>query len=895
MSTMVDNFRFRTRLFLAPLALALAAAVAVSARQASPGSTAPADRWRAAVSDWEAGHYHTAVPHLLALMKSPAAQEYLERVALLTGEYYPSVTVATDGRVPRMSSDGRLALYDIGPASDPTTRIVRVAAAPQVVVELRGAGVVVNATGTHAAWIRPPQSAEWTDAQHLLATPGPNSPERQIATTVAAWLTASAGDLVVRDLASGVDRVVPTPGLAKTAPAFANDQRSVLFVGAETADLTRSDVYIAREGAAPERLTTEPGFKTVTSIAQSGSALLYAPSGTATFRRPPAAGTEPAAPAGGGRGGGGSGGRAGGPGGGGASASFSVLNIATKSTRIISGTGGTLSADGSTVAWIHRTTDAYTLSVSPTATDTVTVVRTGRERLEAPSLSPDGRRVAYQLMQFTDWELYVSDGTTHTRVTRDIQHDILPRFLTNTTLLGTMGEARHRRSQVYDLTTGTRRRLFHNNTIRTVVPEYSWLPSADGLRVLIVADRDGDTVSPERGIYVSDLSRTVTADEVIARLTASLAHETELRARTTRMFAPLATAVRAVVAAGSVTRVFEHAQALYLFDSKHISQPGNARAISYLADAYASFGYTPDTQWFNQANALGGKTANVVATLRGTVDPHLIYVVSSHFDSVAVGPGADDDTSGTTALLEAARLLAKTPQPATIVFASFTGEEAGLLGSREFVRRAAAEKWNVIGALNNDMIGWAGEGPQLNNTIRFSNPGIRDIQHGAAIQFTDLVLYDTKYYRGTDAAAFYEAWGDIVGGIGSYPILANPNYHQPTDYLDTINQAQVTETAKVTAATLMYLASSPSRLKGLTVAASGSGTTVTWTPSPETGVRQYLVAYGPEGDPLRTRVTVTEPRATLPSLPAGTVVSVKAVNAKGLEGWDWARARIDAR
>ena len=74
------------------------------------------------------------------------------------------------------------------------------------------------------------------------------------------------------------------------------------------------------------------------------------------------------------------------------------------------------------------------------------------------------------------------------------------------------------------------------------------------------------------------------------------------------------------------------------------------------------------------------RTANVVATLKGTENPELIYVVSSHFDSVQAGPGADDDTSGTAALLEAARMLADTPLPATVVFASFTGEEAGLLG-----------------------------------------------------------------------------------------------------------------------------------------------------------------------------------------------------------------------
>ena len=149
------------------------------------------------------------------------------------------------------------------------------------------------------------------------------------------------------------------------------------------------------------------------------------------------------------------------------------------------------------------------------------------------------------------------------------------------------------------------------------------------------------------------------------------------------------------------------------FDSKYIGEPGNLKAIEYLEKMYASFGYKPEVQWFT--TSVGGadpgpKTANVVATLRGTANPELIYVVSSHFDSVRGGPGADDNTSGTCALLEAARVLARTPLPATVVFASFTGEEAGLLGSREFVRLAKERSWQVAGALNNDMIGWSADG-----------------------------------------------------------------------------------------------------------------------------------------------------------------------------------------
>ena len=180
----------------------------------------------------------------------------------------------------------------------------------------------------------------------------------------------------------------------------------------------------------------------------------------------------------------------------------------------------------------------------------------------------------------------------------------------------------------------------------------------------------------------------------------------------------------------------------------------------------------------------------------------------------------------------------------------------------------------------------------MDNTIRYSNAGIRDIQHGAAFQFTDLITYDAKYYRGTDAAAFYEAWGDIVGGIGSYPVLANPNYHQPTDFLETMNFRQIMETAKVTAATLVYLASSPSRLTGMKAARTGGSVEVSWTPSPESGVKSYVVTWGPAASPHANRVTVSEPKAVLSGVPAGAHIAVKAVNGRGLESWDWARTIV---
>ena len=121
-----------------------------------------------------------------------------------------------------------------------------------------------------------------------------------------------------------------------------------------------------------------------------------------------------------------------------------------------------------------------------------------------------------------------------------------------------------------------------------------------------------------------------------------------LRAKGARLYAPIAAAVKAMAHEASVDRIFAYQKALFAFDSKHISRPGNKLASAYLFDTYQSFGYAPEFQWFDRANALGGRTANVVATLKGTVNPELVYVVSSHYDSVAIGPGADDNSSGTS-------------------------------------------------------------------------------------------------------------------------------------------------------------------------------------------------------------------------------------------------------
>jgi hypothetical protein len=104
---------------------------------------------------------------------------------------------------------------------------------------------------------------------------------------------------------------------------------------------------------------------------------------------------------------------------------------------------------------------------------------------------------------------------------------------------------------------------------------------------------------------------------------------------------------------------------------------------------------------------------DVVAIQRGTSDPERVIVITGHIDSrvtdplnaTSDAPGANDDGSGTAAVLEAARILSQHRFPATIVYGIVSGEEQGLNGSEILARYARAQGWRVEADLNNDIIG----------------------------------------------------------------------------------------------------------------------------------------------------------------------------------------------
>lgn len=127
---------------------------------------------------------------------------------------------------------------------------------------------------------------------------------------------------------------------------------------------------------------------------------------------------------------------------------------------------------------------------------------------------------------------------------------------------------------------------------------------------------------------------------------------------------------------------------------------------------------------------------NVVATLKGT-QPESVrrtYVVSGHYDSMCNSPtdgkcdapGANDDASGTAAVLEMARVMARYKFDATIIFMAVAGEEQGLLGATYFAEQAKQKEMDIEAMFTNDIIGnsLGGNGVRDARSVRVFSEGV---------------------------------------------------------------------------------------------------------------------------------------------------------------------------
>ena len=295
---------------------------------------------------------------------------------------------------------------------------------------------------------------------------------------------------------------------------------------------------------------------------------------------------------------------------------------------------------------------------------------------------------------------------------------------------------------------------------------------------------------------------------------------------------------------------------------------------------------------------------NIVATLKGS-QPEAsdrIYVVSGHYDSMCNSPtdakcdapGANDDASGTAAVLEMARAMSKNEFDATIVFMAVAGEEQGLLGSTHFAELAKQEKWDIEAMFTNDIIGntLGGNGVRDRNTVRVFSEGvpsnetpaeantrrsvggendsasrqlarfIKETGEAFVPRMKVMLIYRRdRYGRGGDHIPFLERGYPAVRFTEvneefrhQHQNIRVENGIQFGDLPEFVDFEYVANVARINAASLAALAWAPARPKGVNILSQrlSNDTELRWEANKEPELAGYEVVWRETSEPLWT-------------------------------------------
>ena len=247
-------------------------------------------------------------------------------------------------------------------------------------------------------------------------------------------------------------------------------------------------------------------------------------------------------------------------------------------------------------------------------------------------------------------------------------------------------------------------------------------------------------------------------------------------------------------------------------------------AAQYIARKLRSYGLAPaaeNRQYIQPAvvTTRSGQTlhtSNVLAKIEGTTEKDEIILLSAHLDHLGVKngivyPGADDDASGTAAVLELARVLATEPRPQrTVVVALWGSEEKGLLGARYFLKHPTFDVKHIVANLEFEMIGRAD--PKLKPDQLWltgwerTNLGPELAAHGA--QLVGDPHPEQNFFTRSDNYALARD-GIVAQTVSSYGL--HKDYHQPTDTLDKIDWQHLDHAIASMIAPISWLANSSFR------------------------------------------------------------------------------------
>ena len=356
--------------------------------------------------------------------------------------------------------------------------------------------------------------------------------------------------------------------------------------------------------------------------------------------------------------------------------------------------------------------------------------------------------------------------------------------------------------------------------------------------------------------------------------------------------------LRAIVAPVSQAKLRHSIETLVGFGTRHTlssqtdPKRGIGAALNWAQGQFRSLGLSterPCDTFSGERLPAPTRVCDMVAIQRGTERPNDVVIITAHIDSRvsdplnanAFEPGANDDGSGSAAVLEAARILSRRKFPGTIVYSLDSGEEQGLYGAKVIAAYAKAQGWNVIADLNNDIIGNScgsdgvcdstharvlSEGPRSQGEAELaaathSLGGENDAPSRNISRFLDSLAdrlkigLDVRQIWRTDR---FDRGGDHIeflklGFPAARISVAVENYnwqHQDVrvekgvhygDTIDHVDFAYLAKMTKLNIAALAAIASAPPPPEPKVDGAVATNTRISWLQVP--GAKQYVVRY----------------------------------------------------
>lgn len=277
------------------------------------------------------------------------------------------------------------------------------------------------------------------------------------------------------------------------------------------------------------------------------------------------------------------------------------------------------------------------------------------------------------------------------------------------------------------------------------------------------------------------------------------------------------------------------------FEGRDTGEPGQKKAAEYLKDFYKEHDIKSaiDTSYFQHipSSYFDDKfkdTENVIAMVKGSEFPEEYVVVSAHYDHLGVDDegniynGADDDGSGTTAVMEMAKAFKEAEKDGngprrSVLFLHFTGEEKGLLGSKFYTENPVFSLDKTVANLNIDMIGRIDDDHQDDsdyvyvigsNRLSSELDSVLNKQNDA---YTQMNL-DYKYNAEDDPNRFYYRSDHYNFAKHDIPVVfffngVHEDYHKPGDTPDKIEYELMAKRAQLVFNTTWEVANRDEPLK----------------------------------------------------------------------------------